>query len=223
MTSSLRLIGPLLLALASSGCAGLLGGGKPDRLYRFGISAAAASPSAAIAVPTRTLILATPAFASEVSGPRLLTVEGGRASYVKDARWVAPAPLLFGAAVKAGFGQRAPWIAMVDRRGKAGGDVLQLSIARFEADYAGAGPPTVRVQGEALLADGAGGVRLAAFRIAEEQPAAADAVGAIAAAFDVVTARAVTGIVDWAARIEVARSNEGAGRNQASPGEPAAR
>lgn len=201
-----RLLGAILLTLALPGCVGgLLGGGKPDRLYRFGMTGPIAPASGPEALTRRTLVLPPPVFPSEVAGPRLLTMEGGQASYIKDVRWVAAAPLLFGAAVKAGFAARAPWIEVVDR-GRADADVLQVSVSRFEADYPGDGsPPTVRVEGEAVLVDGGTGRRLAAYRLVEAEPAAADRAEAIVSAFDTAVARAVSGTVDWAARTRSGR------------------
>lgn len=204
----LRPLAPILAAAALTGCLGGLLGGKPDRLYRFG--AAAAPPPAgrtAPGAPARTIALAPPVFAGEVAGARVLTVEGREASYLKDVRWVSPASALFGEALEAGFAARAPWLEPAQRREKAGADSLQVSINRFEAAYAGerGSPPTVRVAGSAVLIDGGTGERIATWRIAEEQPAAADRVGAIVDAFDAAVARAVAGTVDWTATTEARR------------------
>lgn len=203
----IRRLGPLAAPLLLTACVGgLLGGGKPDRLYRFGTSF---PPAAAVApgFPARLIVLAPPAFASEVAGARVLTVEGREASYLKDVGWVSPAPLLFADALKAGLAARAPGLAVAERREGAGADLLQVSIDRFEAAYAGppGAPPVVEVAGDAVLTDGGTGRRIAQFRISERQPAAADRVGAIVDAFDAAVARAVAGTADWTAATEAGR------------------
>lgn len=194
-----------ILTLLLSGCVGALVGSTPAQLYRFGEAAAATAAGPAVP-PLCTLVLAAPAFASEVAGPRLLTTQDGEASYIKAARWVAPAPLLFQAALKARLAARAPWIAVVDRRGRGDDPVLQVSVSRFEAAYPGDGrtPPTVLIEGEAVLVAGQTGRQVARYRFAERQPAADNRTGAIVAAFDAATVRVVSGTVDWAAREETA-------------------
>lgn len=196
-----------MIALALAGCVGALVGGKPAQLYRFGAARAAATASGPASPALRTVVLAPPLFASEVAGTRLLTVAGGKASYVKDARWVAPAGTLFAAALKAEVARRTPWLAMADRRGREGELALRVTVDRFEAAFGAGAPaaPTVVVAGEAVLLDD-GGRPVGRYLFTEREPAAADRTGAIVAAFDAATTRVVAGAVDWIGRTPVAGS-----------------
>ncbi len=194
-----------LLALLLSGCLGMLIGGKPNRLYRFG--APVVTPTVAPPAPSRLVVLSPTIFASDVAGARVLTVEGQETSYLKGVRWVSPAPLLFDGALKAGFAARAPWLALAAQREKPGGDSLQVSIDRFEASYAG-GPgtgPVIRLTGSAVLIDGTSSERIATLSLSEAQPAANDRVEAVVKAFDAAVGRAVGQVADWTAAAESRR------------------
>jgi len=183
-------------ALSLSGCVGaLLGGGKPDTLYRFGPVAAGTIPQAT-AAPRRTLALPVPQFSPATAGDRILTTQGSEISYIKGVRWVSPAPTLYAAALDATVATRAPDIAVATR---ASG-ILTVSVNRFEASYsrAGAGAPVIHVDGVAFLADRATKTIVGRLRFSGTASAAANTGPAIIAAFDAATMQSVTQIVDWA-------------------------
>uniref|UniRef100_UPI0015774FDC ABC-type transport auxiliary lipoprotein family protein n=1 Tax=Sphingomonas bacterium TaxID=1895847 RepID=UPI0015774FDC len=171
-------VAPLAAALLLTGCA-LLGGGKPVQLYRFG-APPTASPATGGVVPTPryTVLLMPVRFAAGIDGDRVLASRGSETLYIKGLRWVAPAPVLFGEEAQASFRARAPWIALTDRRGGAPADhILQIRIDRFEARYdAGAkAPPTIHVEGEAMLGDvRTPGVSSRYRLVAEQQATAGD-------------------------------------------------
>lgn len=198
---------PVSAGLLLAGCGALLGGGKPDQLYRFGAPQPPTSSEAGgDVVPTaRTTLLLMPArFAAEIDGDRVLTVHGSKALYIKGLRWVAPAPTLFDEAVRATFRSRAPWIALTDRR--AGGSAdhdLQIRMNRFEARYEGGvkSAPTIRVEGEATLVDARTHNPLGSYRLVAEQRASGADAAAVVAAFERAAAAATVGMVDWAATI----------------------
>src|SRR3546814_20853043 len=80
----------LLMPLAA--CGAMLGSGKPDNLFRFGVPEREdAQPGTANAAPA-TLSLARIRFAPEIEGHRLLTERGASVLSIKDARWAATAP-----------------------------------------------------------------------------------------------------------------------------------
>ncbi|RMB36647.1 cholesterol transport system auxiliary component [Sphingomonas sp. PP-CE-3A-406] len=187
-------------ALSLTGCVGaLLGGGKPDTLYRFGPVAAGTVPQATPA-PRRTLALPVPQFSPATAGDRILTTQGSEISYIKGVRWVSPAPTLYAAALDATVATRAPDIAVATRASGAATAILTVSVNRFEASYpgAGAGAPVIHVDGVAFLADRATNTIVGRLQFSGTAPATADTGPAIAAAFDAATMQSVTQIVDWA-------------------------
>ncbi len=146
--------GLVMIGLVGGCVGGLLGGGKPDNLYRFGASASAgvtgSTPSA-----QQTILLDRVHFASEIEGDRLLAVHGGNARFIKGSRWVTTGPNLFTQALLRSFQSRAPGLRVMTMQG---GDVtgfsLVVSIARFEAQYDDAdmvSPPAITVEGDATL------------------------------------------------------------------------
>lgn len=200
-------------AMTVSGCVGsLLGGGKPDQLYRFGASSSAAPIAAAAAPQTRRTILLLPVrFAPEIEGDRLLAAQGQEMLYIKDARWVTSAPALFTQALRGGFKERAPDIAIAQPRDAQPADYgLQLRVDRFEARY-DAGPqaaPTIHIKGMAALVDLKSRAPVGSYDLAASQVATANGTAAIVAAFDQATAVAVAATVDWASVMALPRRSD---------------
>lgn len=151
-----RTLGALLGALLLIGCGSLLGGGKRDDLFRFGVVERPDAPFAQYPVRRRTLTLLRSRFAPEIEGDRILTTRGESALYIKDARWVASVPDLFAQTLERQFGTHAPGIRLAAPRNAAGASrALQVTIDRFEAHYRVKGdqkaPPTVIILGDATL------------------------------------------------------------------------
>lgn len=193
-TSRLAALGACALAL--SGCISLLPKSKPAQLYRL-------SPPPAAAEPTRPGANAVAVFRSngqfqeEASDDRILTVTGGKAAYIAQSRWVAPAETLFNQAVAQAFD--ASPIRLI-ARGQQGrfGYALRLDVRSFEARYDhGAGaPPTVVVHVHAALTKA--DQSLVGEQEFEARAQAADnRVGAIVSAFSQATNEAVGKIVAW--------------------------
>ncbi|WP_030541312.1 ABC-type transport auxiliary lipoprotein family protein [Sphingobium sp. DC-2] len=188
------------LALVLSGCVGgLLGGGKPDRLYRFGASQTALEAPGPVAGPLYRVRLPTPTFPAEVADQRILTVEQAQASYIKGARWVSAAPMLYGAALAAALRRQEAGIEIVDKRRPDADHLLYVRIQRFEARYdkGAKEPPVIQVEGEASLFD-KDGKQVAAWLLADQEPAVENRMGAIVAAFDRAVARQSAVLARWA-------------------------
>lgn len=208
MTGSARIHGFVLLAalVLISGCAPLLGGGKPDNLYRFGVPVQPESPVEAALPAPRPAVLARVRFAPEIEGDRILTARGQAVLYIKDARWAAPAPDLFSQAVIGQFDRRAPGIRLVPSGERVGSAhaFLRLSIDRFEARYTPGeredAPPRIIVAGSASLADPDSSRPIIEQRFWIEEPASANSQSAIAAAFDQAVSRYTTQLADWCVR-----------------------
>lgn len=185
-------------ALALGGCA-LLGGGKPAHLYRFGQSAVGepGQPSA----PVQSVgVLRTPGpFQREAAGDRILTVTGGKAAYIAETRWVAPAQTLFNQAVVAAFDANTGPVRLVSR-GEPGSApyALRLEVRNFESRYdnGSKAAPVVVIRVAATLSAGqASSVRE---RMFETQVRAGDnRVSSIVEAYDGAVAQVLGEIVAW--------------------------
>jgi cholesterol transport system auxiliary component len=193
-----RVAAVLGLAGLLGGCVGgLLGGGKPDRLYSFGgISDVAVS---AEVQPRRLLSVPSVQMPAAVAGDRILTVQGNERAYIKDVRWVSPAAMLMQGAIEGALRTRVPDMTLADtvtvRKSQA---VLSVRLSRFEAEYAtdADSPPKVRIVGDATLIEATTRRIIARLPIDERETARGNGSAELAAAFDRATQRAVVLVVD---------------------------
>jgi cholesterol transport system auxiliary component len=192
---ALRIIGVAAVALALSGCISLLPKSKPSQLYRFGQPVAEASDNAG----TVGVFQANSLFPSEASGDRILTIDGGKAAYIAQSRWIAPASVLWNQAVQAAF-DADPGPVRLNVRGQAGRSeyVMRLDVRTFEARYedgAGAAPTVVvRVRGVMSNRD----MSKVTEQVFEVKTRASDnRVGAIVAAYDKSVADVLAKVVAW--------------------------
>lgn len=139
------LVAALLVPLGA--CISLFPKSTPAQLYRFEVPAVettqAASPVSVLLSPID--------FQAASASDRILTVTGGEAAYVKDARWVSPAATLFEEAVIRAFqgGQ-----ARLLQRGYVAQAqyALKLEVQTFETRYASPkSAPQVVITVHALL------------------------------------------------------------------------
>jgi cholesterol transport system auxiliary component len=190
--------------LLLGGCVGsLLGGGKPDALYRFGNAPPVATSAPALPAPRQqTVVLLKAGFAAEVGGDRVLTTHAGSARYIKGMRWVAGAPGLFTQAMARSFETRAPGLRFTTTQGgDLTGYALALAISRFEAQYGGdamTSPPTVLIEGDATLYGLSDRKEIATRRFTAQAAAGRNAADDIAAAFDQATTAYTAQVSDWA-------------------------
>jgi len=194
----LRLAAIGVTALALSACVSLLPKSKPAHLYRFGQPVAAAAMTA----PTGQVgvFRGSAVFQREAAGDRLLTITNGKAAYVADTRWVAPAAVLWDEAVVAAFDADPGQVRLI-ARGEPGSAayVLRLDVRNFEAQYE-RGPkaaPTVVVRVRAAIT--AGPDRgLVGEKLFEKRVTAGDnRVGAIVPAYDRAVAEVLAEVVAW--------------------------
>jgi cholesterol transport system auxiliary component len=192
----LRLAAISLCAVALSGCISLLPKSKPAQLYRF--SAAPGAASAAAVHPNGVAVFRTNGkFQEESSDDRILTVDGGKAAYIAQSRWVAPAEVLFDEAVSKAFDASPVRLLARGQQGRAA-YALRLDVRNFEARYP-AGPnsaPTVVVHLHAAL------TRSDQTSVGEQEfearvPAADNRVGAIVSAYDKAVADVIGKLVAW--------------------------
>lgn len=194
----LRLVAVTATALALSACVTLLPKTKPIDLYRFGATGGAVSADA----PTGTVgvFRASSLFQREAGGDQLVTITDGKVAYLAETRWVAPAAVLWDAAVLSAF-DADPGRARLISRGEAGkiDYVLRLDVRNFETRF-DKGPkaaPTVVVRVRASLTNGANR-SLTSERMFESQVSAADnRVSAIIPAYDSAVEAVLKDIVVW--------------------------
>jgi cholesterol transport system auxiliary component len=131
----LRLAGVCAAALVLSSCISLLPKSKPSTLYSFG----QATPAQVGPAPEgQVLIFRAPSlFQRAAASDRLLTVHGGKAAYVAETRWVAPASILWDEAVLAAYDADPGPSRLVLRGEMAQGAayILRMDVRTFEARY----------------------------------------------------------------------------------------
>ena len=191
-----RIVGVTALALALSGCISLLPKSKPSQLYRFGQPVAEASEKPG----TVGVFQANGLFPNEASSDRILTIDSGKAAYIAQSRWVAPASVLWTEAVQSAF-DADPGHVRLNVRGQAGKSeyVMRLDVRSFEARYEnGVGnAPTVVVRVRGVMS------KMDMSKVTEQifevkTLASDDRVGAIVAAYDKSVADILGKIVTWA-------------------------
>lgn len=181
-------------ALALSGCISLLPKSKPSQMYRFGPTPAMAPA----ATPGSVAVFRTNgSFQQESADDRILTMSGGKAAYVAETRWVAPAQVLFDQAVSNAFDASPVRLIARGQQGHAA-YALRLDVRSFEARYE-AGPkeaPTIVVHLHAALTKAdQSSVGEQDFEV--RAPASDNRVSAIVAAFDKATRDVVGKLVAW--------------------------
>ncbi|QTC89727.1 ABC-type transport auxiliary lipoprotein family protein [Brevundimonas goettingensis] len=194
-----RILTVAAVAFALSGCS-LLSTPKPVQLYRFGSSAPEApgvTPQAMTPIP---VALRRIDFPEASKGDRLLGVTGTEAAYIKGARWVSPAEVLFNDSLEAAFASN-PRVRLIGRREPGiATRVLSVDVTRFEARYdAPGGTPTVVITARARM------TILPERNVTSEevftvsQPANENRVSAIVSAFDIASRDLNAQIADWTA------------------------
>ena len=182
-------------AVALSGCISLLPKSKPAQLYRFGAAPAAAPVPAK---PNAVAVFRTNgSFQGEASDDRILTVTGGKAAYIAQSRWVAPAEILFNEAVVNAF--EASPVRLI-ARGQQGrfAYALRTDVRSFEARYdqGATAAPTIVVRLHAAL------TRTDQSSVGEQDfearvPASDNRVGEIVAAYNKAVGDVVGRLVAW--------------------------
>lgn len=183
-----------LLALSLAGCISLVPKTKPAQLYRFGVPTAATPPRAEPIGVFRTPAL----FQREAAGDRILTVTDERVAYIARSRWVAPAEVLFDAAVSAAFDSAPGRVRLLPRGEPArGAYLLRLDVRNFETHYGEGRTPVVLVRVRATLAGGPTRGPAAERLFEARVPAERNRVSAIVAAYNEAVAQVLGDVTAW--------------------------
>lgn len=179
------------------GCS-LLATPDPVQLYRFGAAGGGAGTDAVPAAQVQ-VAMRRPEFPQAVREDRILGVTGTEAAYIKGARWVSSADILFSDALETAFADQATRVRLVGPRELTRSpQALDIDVRTFEARYASPGTaPTVTIVARVRLLNAQERTVAAERVFTVEQPAGENRVGAIVAAFDTATRDIQTQIVAW--------------------------
>lgn len=193
-----RFIALAAAALLLSGCISLFPKAKPAQLYRLNPPVAAASAGGG--VRTVGVLKANGTFLRAAAADRFLTYDGPRAAYIAEARWAAPATVLFDEAVLRAFDANAGPVRLVARGDPSSAAfALRLDVRDFQAVYEH-GPdaaPNVIVRVHAELIDGKSRAVTGERVFEASVPAADNRVSAIVAAYDVAVGKVLGDLVGW--------------------------
>lgn len=182
-------------AVSVSGCA-LLSSPDPVQTYRFGDIATAVASTALAPVEVKLRSIEMP---QASSGDRLLGVTGVETAYIKGARWVSPASMLYSDALEARFASQAHAVRLIGRRELTPTTrLLDVDVRAFETryDYAGA-TPNVMITARARLLRFPERTVLAEQVFTVSQPVGENRISAIVEAYDVATRDLNSQVVAW--------------------------
>ncbi|HEV2703037.1 MAG TPA: ABC-type transport auxiliary lipoprotein family protein [Steroidobacteraceae bacterium] len=193
---------PVMLALG--GCSGLLRSTAPAlQLYvleqpvAVTVTADAGSKSSAVSAPKPalpTLRIDRPQAAPGLDTDRIALLRpGNRLDYYAGSRWSAPLPELVSDMQRMVFRDDGYWSAVADdRSGFNTNYLLQTSIDRFTAEYAGeSAPPLIRVDLHGVLIRRADGSLVGSFAVSASWMAKENRMASVVEAFSQATQRAV--------------------------------
>ncbi|MDP3661088.1 ABC-type transport auxiliary lipoprotein family protein [Phenylobacterium sp.] len=194
----------IVCAASLAGCISLLPKTKPSQLYRFEGAAAATGLPAAPPVAGVALFRTPSSFQRAASGDRILTLTGGQAAYIADARWVSPAVVLFDEALMRAFDAN-PGPARLVARGEPARTqyALRLDVRDFYANY-DQGPqaaPSVIVRVRVSLVRSADQIQVGEQVLEARIRASDNRVGAIVAAFDEAVRTVLGQLIDFSNRL----------------------
>ncbi len=201
-----RIARPVLtaaLAVAAAGCANLeilAGRGDPPKLY-------ALSPKSTFmeGLPTVDwqLVVEIPVSAESLNTSRIaLRQDPLSLDYYAGVRWIERAPILVQTLLVESFENTGKIVAVARKATDLRADyVLKADLREFQAEYAGGGPPAVRVRVNAKLVKMPQRTIIASHTV--EQLARANGIEVldVVYAFDEALGKILKSIVEWALRV----------------------
>jgi cholesterol transport system auxiliary component len=186
----------VLMALSLAGCVSLLPKAEPAQLYRFeakvpGGGGAAGKPFTVLRAPT--------GFARAAAGDGILTMSNGEAAFIRGARWVSPASVLFDEATMRAFQDAGGPARLIGRGEIARSDsYLKLDVRTFETRY-DQGPkaaPVIVVDINATLTRNDQSL-VGTITVSSSVRASDNRVGPIVEAYNQATGEALGKLVTW--------------------------
>lgn len=185
-------------AVAVLGGCSLLSTPDPVQLYRFGNLPSGVSEQETPA-STVQVVMRRPEFAQAVREDRILGVTGTEAAYIKGARWVSGADVLFSDSLESAFAAQATRVRLVGPRELTrSSQALDIDVRTFEARYRSPGAaPVVTIIARVRLLNAQERSVTAERVFTVEQQAGENRVGSIVSAFDEATRDIHGQIVAW--------------------------
>jgi cholesterol transport system auxiliary component len=191
------------LSLAVAGCSGALLGPQVDPPETYRLETPAVPPAAA-RLPL-VLTVAPPRAAESLDSDRIAVVQPDqRFDHYAGLRWSEPAPQMLQSLLVGSLQSAGRFEAVLAAPSRVPVDLLlDVELRRFEARYArGDVAPVVRVEMQLMLVDPRRSRRVAGVLVAAEAAAAADHRGAVMAAFQQATAKALADAAAWLGSVE---------------------
>ena len=201
-----RLSAVALTAVALSGCISLFPKSKPAQLYRFDYAKTAEAPTPPASALVGILKLNS-SFTKAANGDRIMTITGNSdVAYIAEARWAAPASVLFDEAVDRAF-LANPSVRLINRGEVGKADyVMKLDVTRFEVAYAAPKvTPEVLVSVTGTLTRSGERTLVSEQTFTRKVRASGDRQAAIVGGFSVATEGVLDEVVAWAAANTAAR------------------
>jgi cholesterol transport system auxiliary component len=190
----------LALFVGLGACVTIFPKAKPVQVYRFGAETALASNASANSTATFNVLRATTSFTLPAEGDRILTTDGRQVAYIADARWAAPAAVLFDEAETRAFEVAGGPARLINNGAVASGVLsLRLDVQSFEARYDGSlkSAPTIVVVVHGTLVRMSDRQVLGDRVFESRKPAGDNRLGAIVQAFDASTSDVLGQVVAW--------------------------
>lgn len=185
----------LTTSLTLGGCISLFPKSKPSQLYTF---KAAVAEAASAPKPTVVVLRAPTVFTRASASDRILTRNGSETAYIAEARWAAPASVLFDEALAAAFDNSAVRLAT---RGEPGptAALLRVEVRTFEAQYRNGADkaPTAVVEVRATLNSLRDRDMIDSRMFRAEHPATDNRAGPIVDAYDAAVGDVLDQVVRW--------------------------
>lgn len=201
-----RLSAIAVMAVALSGCISLFPKSKPAQLYRFDYAKTGEAPTPPASALVGILKLNS-SFTKAANGDRIMTVTGDSdVAYIAEARWAAPASVLFDEAVDRAF-LANPSVRLIGRGEVGQADyVMKLDVTRFEVAYAAPkATPDVLISVTGTLTRSGDRGLVSEQTFTRKVRASGDRQSAIVAAFSAATGGVLDDVVSWAASNTAAR------------------
>ncbi|MDG2522527.1 ABC-type transport auxiliary lipoprotein family protein [Caulobacter segnis] len=197
---ALAVTAALALPLGLGGCISLFPKSDPAQMYRFGDVPAADAPAGNVG-DTIGVLKPPSAFTKPAAGDQLLTISpGGEAAYIAEARWIAPAVVLWDEAVQKAFDANTGAARLIARGERQSADMaIRLDVRTFEARYDQGkdAPPNVTVSVRAVLLKTSDRTLLDDRMFTASVRASDNRQGPIVAAYDQATGKVLGEIVGW--------------------------
>jgi cholesterol transport system auxiliary component len=175
----------VVTALLATACSGGLRSSAPP-VQSYTLRVASAPQTAAAPRPAMSLRIELPLAGPGLHSDHIVIVQPDhRMSYYADSQWAAELPHIVEELAVERLRSTGDWTAVTDSESVFASDYfLQITIRRFEAEYAGNAAPTTRVAFDCAVGRRADRLLIAGFTAQGAASASANRMSAVVAAFE---------------------------------------